>query len=635
MGQQKKDVLLTIDGDPVYASEFTRVYQKNLDLVQDESQKSVEGYLDLFIDYKLKVKEAYEQDLDEKKEYQKEFKKYQEQLSRYYIYEDNVTKDLAKEAYERGLEEIEASHILVTSSYADVPEDTLKAYTKIKNIRDRALAGEDFEKLAKETSEEPNADKTGGNLGYFSVFSLVYPFETEAYNTKVGEVSNIVRTRFGYHIIKVHDRRERSTQRTVSHIMISDREDDTRTFDPEERINDIYKLLQQGQTFEDLAKQYSEDKGSAGNGGRLRPFRKGEIKAKVFEDKVFAIKTPGTYTEPFKSVVGWHIARLDSIHGKSSFEDEKAEYERRVKDGSRSKIVVAAVANTIKDKYGFEEGAPYLDYFEDFIGEDLVKKRWEYTPVPEEDDKVIFTIGDRKHYFSDYAEYIREFQRVMRNFGSVRDALLYFYDMFEAESAKQYYKDKLEEEDPEYAGVITEYRDGLLIFDLMQTNIWNKAKKDTVAAKAYYEANKEQYQWKKRVGAVVVNSTNAVSAQKAKQMLENGETVEAIKKQLNTPETVNVIISEGKFEEGAKELPAGFRMEQGIFETKDQDGRYTIVKVNQVLPPTTKEYEDVRGRVMTALQQQLEEDFMDNLRNKYNVEVRKKTLKKLKRKLDK
>ncbi|MAK35446.1 MAG: peptidylprolyl isomerase, partial [Flavobacteriaceae bacterium] len=168
----KKEVLLTIDDDPIYASEFKRVYKKNLELVQDERQKTVEGYLDLFIDYKLKVKEAYSQGLHKKQGYLKEFEKYQEQLSRYYIYEDNVTSDLALEAYERGKEEIKASHLLIMTSFSDSPADTLKAYKKIDQLRARALAGEDFTTLVKENSEEPNADKSEGNLGYFSVFSL-------------------------------------------------------------------------------------------------------------------------------------------------------------------------------------------------------------------------------------------------------------------------------------------------------------------------------------------------------------------------------------------------------------------------------------------------------------------------------
>jgi peptidyl-prolyl cis-trans isomerase SurA len=208
--QSKKDILLTVNEKPVYTSEFKRVYNKNLDLVKDESQKDIDSYLDLFVDYKLKVEEAYAQKLDEDKNYTTEYTKYRDQLSRNYIFEDKITNELTLEAYQRGLEEINANHILVLTGYEDTPQDTLKAYNKIKSIYEKAKSGQDFEILAKTYSEEPNAKETAGKLGYFTVFSMVYPFETMAYNTKAGEVSEIVRTQFGYHIIKINDRRQRS-----------------------------------------------------------------------------------------------------------------------------------------------------------------------------------------------------------------------------------------------------------------------------------------------------------------------------------------------------------------------------------------------------------------------------------------
>ena len=196
--QNKKEVLMTINGDPVYTNEFKRVYKKNLDLVQDESQKDIDGYLNLFVDYKLKIAEAQAQKLDEESTYKREFSKYRDQLSRNYLFEDKVTEELAKEAYERGKFDIAASHILIRTDYESVPQDTLAAYNKIKSIRERALKGEDFTTLAKTYSEEPGASERAGDLGYFSVFTMVYPFETAAYNTPVGEISDIVRTSFGY-----------------------------------------------------------------------------------------------------------------------------------------------------------------------------------------------------------------------------------------------------------------------------------------------------------------------------------------------------------------------------------------------------------------------------------------------------
>ena len=272
VAQKKRDVLMTIDGNPITAQEFKRVYKKNLDLVQDEKQKSVEGYLDLFVDYKLKVAEAFDQKLNEKESYVKDFSKYEEQLSRNYIYEDKVTEDLIREAHKRTMEEIDASHILILCNFDALPQDTLAAYNKAKAIRAEALLGENFNKLIVQKSEEPGVEKSKGRLGYFSAFGMVYPFEDMAYNTPVGEISEVVRTQYGYHIIKIHDRRERQPKIEVGHIMISTRFDSLNK--AEGKIKDILSLVKQGQSFEDLANQYSDDRTTGVKGGKIRAFGK-------------------------------------------------------------------------------------------------------------------------------------------------------------------------------------------------------------------------------------------------------------------------------------------------------------------------------------------------------------------------
>lgn len=634
-GQKKKDILLTIDDSPVYRKEFKRVYNKNLDLVQDENQKTVDGYLDLFIDYKLKVTEAYAQKLNEKATYKKELNDYQEQLSRYYIYEDNVTLDLAKEAYNRGLEEINVSHILIFSKYADSPADTLKAYQKLEKIRQRALNGEDFDTLAKENSEEPNAKETAGNLGYFTAFSMVYSFETVAYNTKKGAISEILRTQFGYHILKVNDRRKREPKRSVSHIMVYDKADDTRTFDPKERIEEIYQLLQQGQEFEDLAKQYSDDKGSATSGGNLRPFGKGELRSKLFEEEIFDIKKEGQVTKPFKSEVGWHIARLDKINNQTTFEEEKVQLEKKVKDGSRSKIVTAAVKNSIKEKYGFKMGDPYLEYFKTYVNDSLLTSKWAIKPMNGQEDKIMFTIGGKaSKTYLDFAQYIVATQNRRIQFKSIDEALLSYYDTFERDALKEYYRITLENEDEDYAAIINEYRDGLLIFELMKINIWNKAKTDSIGIQNYFDANRAKFSWEERADAIVVNATSQEYANQARKLLKEGKSAEEIKKTLNTGKDVKVIVTPGKFELSNKRLPTGFVNKKGVSETYSNGTTFTVVNVLEVLPPSQKNLEDVRGRVLSEYQVKVEEDWMRGLREKYTVSLNKKVLKKLKKELD-
>ena len=631
-GQDNKDVLLTIDGTPIYVSEFKRVYKKNLELVQDESQKSVDGYLDLFVDYKLKSAEAFAQNLDETRSFKREFRKYQEQLSRNYIFEDKVTEDLAREAYERGKEEINAAHILIRVGYDAVPQDTLKAYNKIKEVRQKAINGEDFEELAKQYSEEPGAKERAGKLGYFSVFSMVYPFETEAYNTKEGEVSDIVRTQFGYHIIKVMDRKKREPKVSVSHIMISDNVG-TRTFSPEERINEVYAMLQQGKSFEDLAKQYSDDKNSAVKGGKLNPFTKGELKSTAFEEEAYKLENPGDVSKPIKSEFGWHIIRLEKKHNNPTFEDEKQRLERRVKDGSRSKIVTMAVNKRIKNKYGFSQKNNYAPFFNDFVSEEVLNRKWKYDTLSPSQDKTLFTIGDKEVKYSDFAEYISERQRRIRLSKSKYSVLNDMYDEFETQALKDYFREVLERENEDYAAVISEYRDGLLIFDLMEKNIWTKAKTDSIGLQKYYSENKQNYKWDKRFEAEIISATNNEIAKNAVKLFKKGKTGEEIKTLLNQDDKVNVILTTGTFEEGERELPENFVSKKGISKIYEQNDSFIVVAVNKIIPSGIKPLEDARGSVLSDYQNYLEKKWIEELRSKYKVTINKKVLNRVKEEL--
>ena len=630
--QSKKDILLTVNEKPVYTSEFKRVYNKNLDLVKDESQKDIDSYLDLFVDYKLKVEEAYAQKLDEDKNYTTEYTKYRDQLSRNYIFEDKITNELTLEAYQRGLEEINANHILVLTGYEDTPQDTLKAYNKIKSIYEKAKSGQDFEILAKTYSEEPNAKETAGKLGYFTVFSMVYPFETMAYNTKAGEVSEIVRTQFGYHIIKINDRRQRSEQITVSHIMITDTGND-RTFNPEERINQLSVILKQGESFESLAKQYSDDKNSAINGGRLQKFRRGDLRASEFEDAAYTLKNVGDISEPVKTKFGWHLIRLEEKHMASSYEDEKEFLEQKVKGGLRSKIVTSALNNKIKEKFKYKKVGDYLPFFESYLTDEVFKRAWNYDTIPANNDAVLFTIGKKQLRYNDFAKFINDNQKRAGAFKQKTSLLATFYEEFETAELKNYFKENLELENEEYAATISEYRNGLLIFDVMDKNIWKRAKNDSLGLQTYYEQVKGNYIWKERVNAVIISATSNLMAQQAQELLSQGKTAEEVKEQLNVDDKVNILISQGVFENGQRELPENFEIKEGISKVYSKNDRFIIVKVNEVIPSGIKALEAIKGKVMSDYQNYLEVKWMEELRQKYTVDINKRAFKKVKKEL--
>ncbi len=629
--QKGKDVLMTINNEPVYAKEFKRVYKKNLELVQEESQKSVDGYLDLFIDYKLKVAEAYAQKLNENKGYIKDFGKYEEQLSRNYISENNITEEILKEAYDRSLEEVEASHILIETNWDSFPQDTLAAYNKIEQIRKRAIAGEDFNELAKKTSEEPGADEREGRLGYFSAFDMVYPFESEAYNTPVGEISNIIRTQFGYHIIKVTDRRTKAQPIVASHIMVSSFKDTSAT-STKNRINEIYGLLQQGESFEDLAKQYSDDKATGLNGGKMRPFTKGQLKAPPFEEAAYALKKPGEISKPIQTRFGWHIIRLEEIKEIPSYEDQLPELEKRINGGDRYLSVFSAVNNKIKEKYGFED-YEYLPFFEEFVSDSIHKKKWKFTPLSEKENKPIFKIGDRTFTYNDFAKNLSDRQTEIKTYKYKGALITAVYEDFESAKLKEYFKERLENENEEYAGIIQEYRDGLLIFEVMAKNVWNKAKNDTIGQKALYEKNIKKYQTQSQVNGAIFTSSQESVINQVSDLLNQGLSPNDIKEQINTEGNTNVLVTVGYFEIDSTELPKNFEIKEGVSEIYKGDTTFTIVKTNFVTPPRVKGFNEVKGRVISDFQNEVEKEWMKSLKEKYTVKVNEKTLKKIKKEL--
>ncbi len=632
--QKNKDVLLTINKQPVYASEFKTVFNKNLDLVIDESQKSVEGYLDLFIDYKLKVAEAYEQELDKENKFIKEFSKYEDQLSKNYIYDNRVTSELVAEAYERGLEEINADHILIMIPLNASPQDSLVAYNKIVSIRKKVINGEDFETLAKENSEEPGAKEKAGQLGYFSVFGMLYDFETAAYNTEVGEISEIVRTEYGYHIIKINDRRKKMHQLNVSHIMIFSNKN-AKVENPEERINELYAMVMQGEPFESIAKQFSEDRATAVKGGEIKTFGLGNLRAPIFEKAAYSVEEEGDILNPIESSFGWHIIRLNKKIFPLSFEELKSDLEKKVNGGARAKVVIQAVNNKIKTKYGYQEGQSYLPYFNEYVTDSVLVRKWEFIPIPENQDKILFTIGDKDLKYNDFGKYISIKQKKSKLYKDKERLFTDYYSEFSNESIENYFKFKLEGDNEEYASTIREYRNGLLIFDVMSKNIWAAAKNDSTGFQKFYEENKSNYIWKKRVDVDIVSATKESIANEAKKLLQEGKNIDEIKEQLNTDGKINVIITSGVFEIDKRELPENFEAKKGVSELYDVENSKVVVNVKEVLESTVKELEDVKGLVMSDYQSYVEKEWMNELHDKYEVVINKKTLKKVTKELDK
>ncbi|MDX1471253.1 MAG: peptidylprolyl isomerase, partial [Flavobacteriaceae bacterium] len=467
--QESSQVLFTVADTPVTAKEFERVYKKNLDLVQDPSQKEIDTYLDLYINYHLKLQEARRLGLHEEASYQREFINYKNQLIDNYLTDNQVTEKLVKEAYKRISEDVKAVHILIKLDPTST--DTMEVYKRLKELRPR-LKNEDFDLLQSELHD--GNEVFVEDLGYFTAFRMVYPFETSAYNTPVGEVSMPFRTSFGYHIVKVLDRRPARGQVTVSHIMVSNRQEDS-TIVPSKRINEIYKKYLQNGNFESLAQQFSDDKGSAEKGGVLAPFEGGQLASQRFEEVAFGLEEVGEVSEPFETQFGWHIVKLIDKQPLGTFEEMEGELQVKVRRDSRSEKISTALIQNLKSQYNTSIDDKQVEYFKSILTPSYFERGWKLPDDFKVDTKLgaieDFTLTNQafgQHLLDQQGKYYKKQL-------SAEEVVDFELKRFLDEQLLGYHKNNLEKVDEDFAFVLREYRDGLLLFDLMEKEIWNVA----------------------------------------------------------------------------------------------------------------------------------------------------------------
>ncbi|CAH8294744.1 peptidyl-prolyl cis-trans isomerase SurA [Mariniflexile fucanivorans] len=622
----KEEVLFSVDDEPVYVSEFLRVYNKNLDLVQDESQKDVDEYLSLFTNYKLKLKEAKALELQEKPTYIRELDTYKKQLAKSFISDSKVTDALVQEAYERISNDVKASHILIKIPENANPKDTLAAYNSIIKLRERALK-EGFEKVRKEVHNGQTV--YGEDLGYFSGFRMVYAFENAAFNTKSGAVSQPFRTQFGYHIVYVQDKRKSRGERTVAHIMVVEKPGDSLAEKPEDRIQDIYKKLNQGEDFEALAKQFSDDGNSAPNGGKLAPFSGGQINSEEFENTAFGLKEIGDVSKPFKSTYGWHIVKLLGKKSIASYEEMKPELEQKVKRDERSKLIDEALYAKLKAKYNISEENPALAYFVSILNEDYFKNTWQL-PKGFTAEKPLVKIGNKQLTYKDFGDYLVSVQRNTAANSNFKTLVSKHYNTFLNTNLVTYQEDNLENENEEFANVVAEYRDGLLLFDLMETTIWNTAKTDSLEIENYYNSNKIKYTTPKRIDAVVASSKDQKTLKKVAKLLKKGMALPQIKGLINSNNKIDVIFTVDTMDATHQALPKAFEFKKGISKIYNHNNAFVLVQVKEVLPETQKTLEEAKGLIISDYQTYKEEKWLKELADKYKVVLNQEALKSVK-----
>ena len=511
----------TLGAYPVPANEFAYVYRKNNSAAADYgTRQSVADYLDLYTNFRLKVLEAEQKGLDTTQAFKRELDGYRQQLAQPYLTEKSVTDLLVREAYDRMSQEVNASHILIRVAPDATPQDTLAAYQKVAAIRQQALAGTDFGQLARTQSEDPSAKENGGKLGYFTAMQMVYPFESAAYKTPVGQVSNPIRTRFGYHLIKVNDKRAAQGEIKVAHLMIrmnaSAAKSDSLT--AKKKIDELYSRLKKGENWDKLVAQFSEDAGSAANGGELPPFGTGRM-IPSFEEVAFKLQKAGDIAAPVQTPYGWHVIKLIERQPVAKFADVESTLKSKVAKDSRSELNKAAFLKRVRQEDQFVENATAKTYAFSKADTALVAGRYKYTaptavvkPAKNaaNDNSALFTIKGKPYLVKDFLAYAQQNQRPRT--GAKPDfAMQQLYDQYVEQSLTEFEKSSLETKYEDYRMLVKEYRDGILLFQLMDEKVWSKAIEDTVGLKKYFAANQAKYQWDQRVqGRVISAATPAL-----------------------------------------------------------------------------------------------------------------------------
>jgi peptidyl-prolyl cis-trans isomerase SurA len=624
--ENNSKILMTFADQKVTLEEFENIFKKNSSKDQVIDKKSLDEYIDLFINFKLKVYEAKKMKLDTSASYISEYNGYKKQLSTPYLKDKNAEDAMVKEAYDRMKKDLKVSHILLKSSKdCMLPEDTLALWKKAMDIKKR-LVKEKFEDVAKSVSEDDYSKAVGGDLGWFTSLMWAYPFETAAYNMKIGEISNPIRTSYGYHIIKLNDTRPSRGEVKVAHIFVNAPEKDEAAQKPGmDKIFEAYDQLLKGTPFGEVVNNYSDDKASAQNGGELPKFGIGKMVVE-FEDQAFELQNPGDFSKPFKTKYGFHIVKLIEKIPLRPFEQYKDELFKLVQRNPRYKLLNDYFVEGVKKEYGFTEFKSALDKLKAL--EDPKTKTIRYTAVDSVINEPLFKIGKTTYSLDDFKDYFRT--RVQKsNELNYCNLIEKFVIPFQASKCMAYAEENLDQKYPEYKNLLAEYRDGILLFDLMDKKVWSKSVEDTAGLRAYFNSHRNNYMWKERVDAYKFTATDMATAQKAhkdaQNLLSGKLTTDGLLAKYNKKVSVLALTHE-MFEKGENAKLDSLGWEPKISEIFQGNENINFYYIKGKKSPEPKELKDSKGNVISDYQTYLEQNWISELRSKYPVQLDKSIL---------
>jgi peptidyl-prolyl cis-trans isomerase SurA len=612
--------VFTFGIDTVYKAEFERLLSKNKKDKERPTEADVLEYLELYQNFKMKVAEAESMKLDTNASFKTELAGYRKQLANPYLTDKKVSDGLVNEAYERMKSEVNASHILINCAENASAKDTLVAYNKILSLRNRILKGEGFDSIAAKNSDDPSAVKNYGNLGWFTSFQMIYPFESQAYTTPKGQISMPFRTRYGYHILKVNDKRAARGEVKVQHLMIQTGPSALAELVAEAaaKADTAYNKLMAGEPFEKIVEQYSQDQSSKANGGMMSYFTSYSNYPEQFKAVAFALNKD-EISKPFRTDYGYHILKLIDKKPIAELKEVEEGIKTKIARDSRAESSKLVVAQRIKKQNNYREFPSNLKEFTSSVDSNFLYAIWAPNEKQLANSKPIMQIGSQVYSEADFAKYAKGNQEA-RPGESVVMILNGLFKKYSDEKALEFEESMLEQKYPDFKNLMQEYHDGILLFDLTDKKVWSKAVSDTAGLDQYLKVNQSKYMWNDRVKIYTYTCVDDKGKKAAMKMASAGKTGEEILAKANKKIGGSIVITENKYEK-SETIGEKYWDKKGVEDIATENNVYKFYVVEGIVGPEPKALKDTRGLVTSDYQNYLEKEWIKEMRTKYPVTI--------------
>ena len=616
--QNQNAVVMTVGSEQVTLEEFNAIFRKN-NQEKKTSKAELDEYLDLFRIFKLKVFEAKQLGMDTSAAFNRELNAYVKQLAQPFLRDTSVENNMVRTTYQRMLKDRKIRQILVRLPKCASEKDSLLAFNQLQKVAARINKGSlSFADAVKQVSQDSIGRLNGGELGWITGSpSISWAFETAAFSTPIGKVSNPVRSSLGYHLIYVEQERPARGRVQVSHIFISSSEDSEMNANAKAKAEEAKQKAKAGEPWEALVRNYSENYQNSSRGGILEPFGINEY-IPSFEDAAFSLVSIADVSEVIETPQGFHVLRLEKQAGIPSFKDFESDLKKMLAKSTRWKQPADAFLEKLKKDYAFSWLKKDLGFLANAQGDYTTETLSAHSNV------ALARFAETQLTVQTLLDYVQAERKTVQQ----KDACSFENQVLKpfVESVLLSYKEEqLPKENIKFRYLMNEYREGILLFSLMDEKVWKRSVRDTVGLIAFHEQNKNRYMWDVRSEAIVIDCKNEAIEQEARKLADKlvaGKiTLEKFSQKLNKKSADNVLVQQGLFTKGMHSVVDLVNQKIGVGPTDRGQQKIRFAVVTSVLPPAPKKLEEARGQIISDYSGFLETKWVEELKAKYPVNV--------------